>query len=35
MRYRLTQIEQTIGINLADPGIRLVLALQFEVRDPA
>ncbi|MGW4984328.1 helix-turn-helix domain-containing protein [Streptomyces mirabilis] len=26
LRYRLTKIEQTAGINLADPGIRLVLA---------
>jgi hypothetical protein len=35
LRYRLTKIEQTVGINLADPDIRLVLALQLKALDPA
>ncbi|MET7976129.1 helix-turn-helix domain-containing protein [Streptomyces mirabilis] len=35
LRYRPTKIEQTVGINLADPDIRLVLALQRKALDPA
>jgi DNA-binding PucR family transcriptional regulator len=35
LRYRLTKIEQTVGVNLADPGIRLVLALQLKALAPA
>jgi DNA-binding PucR family transcriptional regulator len=34
LRYRLTKIEQTVGINLADPDIRLVLALQLKALAP-
>jgi len=33
LRYRLTKIEQTVGIDLADPDIRLVLALQLKALD--
>ncbi|MFF2512017.1 helix-turn-helix domain-containing protein [Streptomyces sp. NPDC058086] len=35
LRYRLTKIEQTVGVNLADPGIRLVFALQLMALAPA
>ncbi|MFF7886670.1 helix-turn-helix domain-containing protein [Streptomyces sp. NPDC007916] len=35
LRHRLTKIEQTVGVNLADPGIRFVLALQLEALAPA
>lgn len=35
LRYRLTKIEQTVGIDLADPDIRLVLALQLKALDRA
>ncbi|MER7684827.1 helix-turn-helix domain-containing protein [Streptomyces sp. NPDC097610] len=34
LRYRLTQIEQTVGVNLTDPGIRLVFALVLGERCP-
>nr|WP_168514532.1 helix-turn-helix domain-containing protein [Streptomyces sp. S1D4-11]QIZ00183.1 PucR family transcriptional regulator [Streptomyces sp. S1D4-11] len=35
LRHRLTKIEQTVGVNFADPGIRLVLALQLKALAPA
>ncbi|MFK0024642.1 hypothetical protein [Streptomyces sp. NPDC090798] len=34
MRYRLTKIEQSVGINLADPDVGLALALSSRHSTP-